>query len=48
MQKETIKTPPHLENIAGFGDNQVSIHIVAKLSADGSKNFTPYSSGNNR
>ena len=48
MQKETIKTPPHLENIASFRDNQVGIYSVAGLHADNSKGVTIYFGRNDR
>ncbi len=48
MQKETIKTPPHLENFAGFRDNQVGIYSVAGLHANDSQNLTPHSIRNDR
>jgi len=48
MQKTTEKTPPHLENIASFRDNQVSIHPMAQLLANYSQNLAIYFIRNDR
>lgn len=44
----TTKTPPRLENITSFGDNQVGIHSLAKLHPNNSKNFALHSRRDDR
>ncbi len=44
----TNKTPPHLENSASFGNNEIWLHNVAKFHANYSKNFAIYFGRNHR